>query len=263
MWHWRLCNLQSLYSTGLSVGTACRLRQSLLHWEVLLLKCLEGDQTLATLSGSHVQSAASCLLQASCILFCVAAVVTAAPSGCQAKAHVHACRSCQAEQLGAGLLASCLRLWLQAPSGSEAGLCADQQAQSASHCPQCLPAGNAQQLGSTLAVLNGNGSASSCLQGAMLWAAAQAAEPANAIAAIEVTAASQNQSTAQIIAAALSSSASVSCSATGEMSCWRRWQPTGPGVASCTSGLPRCGLAARHTPDADAHCCHAGAECYD
>ena len=160
-------------------------------------------------------SAASCFLQASCSLFCIAAVVMAA------RPYVYACRSCQAEQLGAGLSASSLQIWLQAPRGSEAGLCADQQAQSASHCPQCLPAGNAQQLGSTLAVLNGNGSASSCLQGAMLWAAAQAAEPANAIAAVEVTAASQNQSTAQTIAAALSSSASVSRSVTGEMSCCR------------------------------------------
>lgn len=73
-----------------------------------------------------------------------------------------------------------------------------------------LSAGTVEQLDSTLADLRRNGSASSCLQGAMIWAAEQAAEPVTAIAAFEIAAAGQSPSAAQDIATALSSTASVS-----------------------------------------------------
>ena len=67
------------------------------------------------------------------------------------------------------------------------------------------PEGNATEFGSRMMLYSQNSTSSSCMQGAMLWATTQTSVPASTIANVAVMASSSSQTTAGIVAAALSS----------------------------------------------------------
>ena len=83
-------------------------------------------------------------------------------------------------------------LYISNPLTSQADMCSP-------------PEGNATEFGGRMKLYSQNSTSNSCMQGAMLWATTQTSLPASTIANLAVAASSNSQTTAGIVAAALSS----------------------------------------------------------